>query len=179
MQLEVTVDGETTQVEVDRARGVVRWNGREIPAKVLRDKFGKVELEVAGEKHTIEGWPDGASEPPAPVVVNGEQYRAGVQRVGPIVVRVPTPAAPTTAPPPPVSAVTGPGTALLPPMPGKIVELRVKEGDKVEKGQVVLVLEAMKMRNEVTAPVAGRIADVRVAVGTNVRAREPMLSVVP
>jgi pyruvate carboxylase subunit B len=62
-------------------------------------------------------------------------------------------------------------------MPGKVIELRVKDGDRVEAGTVVLVLEAMKMRNEVTTPVAGTVRGLRVSAGANVRAREPMLYV--
>ena len=181
MQLEVTVDGEPYTVDVDLARGVVRWNGREFPAKVVRDADGTVELEIAGEKSVVEGWPEGAPEPRSPVVVSSERYAVSVRRVGPVgapppnVVPTMTPTA-TLAPTP---SRPGPGTAVLPPMPGKIVELRVRNGDRVEKGQVLLVLEAMKMRNEVAAPVAGTVVDLRVAAGANVRAREPMLTLVP
>jgi glutaconyl-CoA/methylmalonyl-CoA decarboxylase subunit gamma len=68
---------------------------------------------------------------------------------------------------------------ILPPMPGRVVELRVHDGEAVAKGAVLLVLEAMKMRNEVTAPADGVVRDVRVREGANVRARETMLVLVP
>jgi biotin carboxyl carrier protein len=64
-------------------------------------------------------------------------------------------------------------------MPGKVIELRVSEGQRIEAGTVVLVLEAMKMRNEVTSPVAGVVRGLRVRAGANARAREPMLFVEP
>jgi biotin carboxyl carrier protein len=64
-------------------------------------------------------------------------------------------------------------------MPGRVVEIRVKVGEEVTKGQVLLVLEAMKMRNEVLAPVPGVVATLRVEVGTNVRAGEPMVLLRP
>ncbi len=64
-------------------------------------------------------------------------------------------------------------------MPGKVIELRVAEGDRVEAGTVLLVLEAMKMRNEITSPSAGIVRGVRVAAGANARAKEPMLFVAP
>jgi glutaconyl-CoA/methylmalonyl-CoA decarboxylase subunit gamma len=179
MQIEVTVDGEKFPVEVDLDRGVVRWNGRDVPAKVITDKFGRVELEVAGEKLVVEGWPQELPEPPSPVVLNGEQFQATLRRIGTVATRPVSPAAAPATTQPSLPASTGRGTAVLPPMPGKIVELRVKDGDRVELGQVLLVLEAMKMRNEVTAPVAGRVVDIRVSAGSNVRAREPMLSLVP
>jgi biotin carboxyl carrier protein len=63
-------------------------------------------------------------------------------------------------------------------MPGKVLELRVKDGDRVEKGQVLLVLEAMKMRNEVASPAAGVVAGLAVAAGANVRAKDVLLRIV-
>lgn len=52
-----------------------------------------------------------------------------------------------------------------PPMPGRVVALKVREGDEVQKGQVLLVLESMKMQNEVLAPHGGRVAKVHAREG--------------
>jgi biotin carboxyl carrier protein len=180
MKLEVTADGEKRTFEVDLDRGVLRWEGRELPVKVVQDVFAKVELEVAGEKLIVEGWPPGFPDPPAPLVVNGERFAAAVARSSGATFATrprPAPAAPAGAPSPPVSA--GEGTPVVPPMPGRVVEIRVRAGETVTKGQVLLVLEAMKMRNEVVAPVAGTVASIRVEVGANVRAREPMVVLTP
>ena len=54
------------------------------------------------------------------------------------------------------------------PLPGKIIDLRVKAGDKVSKGQPLLVLEAMKMEHTLAAPADGTIKSVRYAVGEQV-----------
>jgi 3-methylcrotonyl-CoA carboxylase alpha subunit len=54
------------------------------------------------------------------------------------------------------------------PLPGRITDLRVKAGDKVSKGQPLLVLEAMKMEHTLTAPADGTIKSVRYAVGEQV-----------
>ena len=54
------------------------------------------------------------------------------------------------------------------PLPGKIIDLRVKAGDKVSKGQPLLVLEAMKMEHTLTAPADGTVKSVRYAVGEQV-----------
>ena len=54
------------------------------------------------------------------------------------------------------------------PLPGKIIDLRVKVGDKVSKGQPLLVLEAMKMEHTLTAPADGTVKSVRYAVGEQV-----------
>jgi len=56
------------------------------------------------------------------------------------------------------------------PMPGKVIELRVAEGDTVHAGQVLLILEAMKMEHSVTAPQDGTVAQVSVAAGDQVDA---------
>jgi|HubBroStandDraft_3_1064219.scaffolds.fasta_scaffold229013_2 biotin carboxyl carrier protein len=177
MKLAVTVDGETRTLEVDLERGVVRWEGRELPAKVVQDSFAKVELEIAGEKFIVEGWPAGPTDVPGPLVANGERFAASIVRSA-VAAPPPTPDAPARVPPPsaaePQAPVVG-GTVVLPPMPGRVVEIRVREGEKVAKGHVLLVLEAMKMRNEVLAPVAGTVTALKVQVGSNVRAREPMV----
>jgi 3-methylcrotonyl-CoA carboxylase alpha subunit len=56
------------------------------------------------------------------------------------------------------------------PMPGKVIELRVQEGDTVQMGQVLLIMEAMKMEHSVTAPQDGTVAQVTVAAGDQVDA---------
>lgn len=54
------------------------------------------------------------------------------------------------------------------PMPGSIVDISVKQGDLIKEGDVLLVLEAMKMENEITAPRSGTVRAVHVKVGDNV-----------
>ena len=59
---------------------------------------------------------------------------------------------------------------IVSPMPGKILVIKGEAGQAVKKGQVVLVLEAMKMENEIVAPKDGTIASINVAVGDSVEA---------
>jgi acetyl/propionyl-CoA carboxylase alpha subunit len=63
-----------------------------------------------------------------------------------------------------------PAGGCVAPMPGKVIELRVAEGDSVEAGQVLLIMEAMKMEHAVTAPHDGTVAQVTVAAGNQVDA---------
>lgn len=56
------------------------------------------------------------------------------------------------------------------PMPGKILNVKAAEGKAVKKGEVILILEAMKMENEVVAPEDGTIASINVASGDSVEA---------
>ena len=65
-------------------------------------------------------------------------------------------------------AVASADAAVRAPLPGKIIDLRVKAGDKVSKGQPLLVLEAMKMEHTLTAPADGTVKTVRYAVGEQV-----------
>ena len=62
--------------------------------------------------------------------------------------------------------------SLLAPMPGTVVSVGVVEGDRVEAGQTVLVLEAMKMQHTVTAPLAGVVTEIDVRPGAQVAAGE-------
>lgn len=63
------------------------------------------------------------------------------------------------------------------PMPGLVVEVRVRPGDRVAAGDSVVVMEAMKMRNELSAGVAGTVTSVTVATGDKVESQAPLLMI--
>ncbi|MFU8812062.1 MAG: biotin/lipoyl-containing protein [Balneolaceae bacterium] len=69
--------------------------------------------------------------------------------------------------------------AVAAPMPGKILELLVAEGDEIEAGAPVAILEAMKMENELKAPCSGVVSTVSVSVGTNVEKNQPLIDIEP
>ena len=60
------------------------------------------------------------------------------------------------------------------PMPGTIVDVKVNVGDSVERAQVVIIMEAMKMENEIVAPVAGTVQAIRVKKGDSVNVGDVM-----
>lgn len=110
------------------------------------------------------------------ITVNGKSYEVGVEEVGAsnVVAAAPVVAAPAAAPvaaapvaPAAAPKTVGDGEKVLSPFPGLIKGLLVEEGATVEKDQPILVLEAMKMDNEITAPVAGKVS-FAVAKGANV-----------
>ena len=64
---------------------------------------------------------------------------------------------------------------LLAPMPGLVIDIQVKVGDEVKEGQVLLILESMKMQNELKAPRDGKIAQIQAKDGDNVERKETLL----
>lgn len=72
--------------------------------------------------------------------------------------------------------VTG---AVLSNLPGTIIQVLVKEGQEVKEGDLLLIHEAMKMFNRVTAPVSGRIAAINVMVGDKIGKNHPMIKINP
>ena len=124
------------------------------------------------------------------VTLNGRTYEVEVEAgkamlldeyaaVAPVA--APAAAAPAAAAPvaaAPVAAagvnVTG-GTTVAAPMPGNILKVNVKAGDKVKSGTVLVVLEAMKMENEIMAPKDGTVTQVLVSKGSTVDTGAPLV----
>ena len=89
------------------------------------------------------------------------------------VAAAPVAAAPAAAPAAP--AVTGAGEAVTAPRPGNILKVNVNVGDAVKEGQVLVVLEAMKMENEIMAPKNGTVTQVVVSKGSTVDTGAPLV----
>ena len=108
------------------------------------------------------------------VTVNGVVYDVAVEEIDGAAAPVAAApvAAPVAAPAPkaaaPKAAPVAGGKPVNAPMPGNILAVNVKVGDKVEKGAVLCILEAMKMENEIKAPCDGTVAGVHVAKGDTV-----------
>lgn len=103
------------------------------------------------------------------VTVNGTAYEVTVEAVNAADIKAP--AAPATpapaAAPAPVAAPAG-GEKISSPMPGTILNVNVSNGSAVKKGDVLMILEAMKMENEIMAPCDGTVASVSVTKGASV-----------
>ena len=111
------------------------------------------------------------------ITVEGKTYEMDVELIGangavhPVakVESKPAVSAPKAAPAPAASKpATASAGAVVAPMPGTILKVLKAEGDAVKAGEVVLVLEAMKMENEITAPDDGTIASLSLAAGNTV-----------
>lgn len=119
------------------------------------------------------------------VTLNGKKYDVEVNESEAVITSVSN-AAPAAAPVAPVAAAPAPaastapsapaavvgtavsGTQITSPMPGTILKLNVAEGQAVKAGDVVLILEAMKMENEIVAPCDGTIKQILVSKGSTV-----------
>ena len=120
------------------------------------------------------------------VTVNGVVYEVEVEEVGsasnsnvaPVVpaapVAAPAPVAPKATPAP--KAASAGSIAVKAPMPGNIIKVNVKAGDTVKKGDILCILEAMKMENEICAPSDGVVAGVNVSQGASVQTDDVLLS---
>lgn len=110
----------------------------------------------------------------ANVTVNGEEYKVEweqpkeekpVVKVQPVAAK-PAPAPAQAAPAPAAAAVKG--NAIKTPLPGVIIDVKVNVGDAVKKGDTVVVLEAMKMENNINADRDGKVTAIQVAKGDTV-----------
>ena len=108
------------------------------------------------------------------VKVNGKVYEVELESVtesnGTIVSEkkadAPAPAAP---------AASGEGTPLLSPIQGTVLKINVHAGDAIKKGDVLLVIEAMKLENDIVAPKDGVIKGIKVSKGQNVNSKAELL----
>ena len=121
------------------------------------------------------------------VVVNGTAYEVEVEEVAagassaPVVAAAPEAApapkaAPKAAAPAPVAAPAG-ATTVNSPMPGTIVDVKVAVGQTVKNGDLVAILEAMKMENEIFAPCDGKIVAVNASKGATVNTGDAIVSI--
>lgn len=114
------------------------------------------------------------------IKLNGKVYEVEMEEVtgeaAATIAEAPKAAEAPAQPVPQSAPVTG-GETVEAPMPGTIVGVSVKVGDRVKKGQVLVVLEAMKMENEIVAPLEGTIAAVNVSKGQTVNPGEALVQI--
>ena len=153
--------------------------GPEPAAKAPRASTSVPAPEAAAPAATPAPEPEPAAPPAVAtaefdVEVEGEIFKVRVSGAGMTV--VPDGGAASTPAAAPASLPTGEGTVIAP-MQGLIVKLPVKAGDDVKLGDVVAVLEAMKMQNDIVTTVAGKVREVYVKEGEVVTPSQPLLAV--
>ena len=121
----------------------------------------------------------------AEVEVNGTPFKVEFDKpvkkaAAPVAKPVAKSAAPAPAAAPvakPAAAAGGAGTAVTSPLPGVILDVCVKEGDAVKRGQTVMVLEAMKMENAIEATADGTVTAIKVGKGDSVLEGAPLIMI--
>ena len=158
MRFRLVVNGEGHEVETD---GEVTLDGRHLEGKAVEDARG-ITVHIGKKRYRllITRWGS---------MVEGTPYRLEVRDFDPGGASDPASIRETSA-------------ALVevrPPMPGRIVRVAVKPGDRVARNTPLAVLEAMKMQNEIPAPVAGKVREVRVNVGQGVLVSDILVVIEP
>lgn len=112
------------------------------------------------------------------ITVNGNVYEVTVEEgTGSAAATAPKAAAPKAAAPKAAPKSAGSGAVkVAAPMPGKILKVNVTAGQAVKKGDVLVVLEAMKMENEIQAPQDGTVASVDTSAGATVESGDVLVS---
>ena len=99
------------------------------------------------------------------VTVNGTVYEIELEE---LIGTAPAPAAAAPAAPAPAAAAPEGGEQVTAPMPGTILSINVAAGDTVKRGQVLMILEAMKMENEIMCPCDGKVVSLNTSKGATV-----------
>lgn len=128
-------------------------NGKDYSVNIADIEDNKAQVEVNGKAYEVEMDMTGVKVPAAPQLV---ARPAAAPKAAPVAAAA---AAPAAAPAP---AASGAGMAVKSPLPGTVLSIMVREGDMVTAGQHIILLEAMKMENNIDAPKAGKITNIRV-----------------
>lgn len=164
MIYEVIIDEHPYQVELARSGSSWRCNlnGREFPVDVIFSQTGVLSLLVDGKSYEVKQEAAGAE---SNIVVGHERFRAAVRDPRSLRSRR-------------RAKDSGQGVKrILAPMPGKVVRILAPPGTEVEAGQPVLVIEAMKMQNELKSPKKGKVKRLAVGEGAAVEAGQVLAEV--
>ena len=142
----------------------INGNPYEVKIEDINESSTMARVTVNGTKYDVEIEGGKASAPKKP------QVAAAPEATGLSV----TPKTPIATKPTPAPAATG-GYKVTCPLPGTIISLNVKEGDSVAAGQTLVVLEAMKMENNIAADKAGVVKEICVNKGAIVQEGEPLI----
>jgi biotin carboxyl carrier protein len=167
-RLAVKIDGRERIVEIDDDASV-RVDGQPVDVRVTEAEAGVWMLRRQSEQTVAQIDGQGGK-----LVV--EIRRPGHDAV--VVAAEVSDARRAAVAPPGRPAVGGAPVMLRSPIPGRLIKLLVKAGDTVTAGQTLVVVEAMKMENELAAPRAGRVSEVRCTEGSAVEAGQDLVVVV-
>jgi biotin carboxyl carrier protein len=164
MTYEVIIGEQTHRVELVRSGTAwhCRLDGRELPLDAVFVREGVLSILIEGKSYEVKQESTGAENN---IVVGFERFRAAVR--DPRSLRSRRRGEDSTQGVKKIAA----------PMPGKVVRILAAAGTEVEAGQAVLVIEAMKMQNELKSPKQGRVRKINVAEGAAVEAGQVLAEI--
>lgn len=109
------------------------------------------------------------------IKVDGQEYQVEMEEIG--AVASPAPVAPVASPAAPAASTPAGADAMPSPMPGNILRILVNVGDTVSENQPLMILEAMKMENEIVAAKAGVVAGIHVKEGQVVNPGDALITI--
>jgi len=148
---------------------------KEKAVPVLGENLRKFNVLVDGEYYEVEVEDAGGS----PSISSVRQAAPRPAPVAPATSSLPKTAQPAVRKPEPAAVDDSGGTPLVAPMPGMIVGVEKKEGETVNQGETILVLEAMKMENALPAPISGVITKINLGVGDHVAKNDILCVITP
>jgi biotin carboxyl carrier protein len=165
LEFEFTLNGEKRRVSTDARQPVatVKIDGTDYEVDWRRVRQGVISLIMAGRSHTVQV---ARTDAGVTVDIEGQHFvlETGSRDDDSAVA---------------AGAAAGGGGKIKAPMPGNVVKVMVAEGDEVTVGQSIVVVEAMKMENEVRSGVDGTVRKVNVAAGDSVGTSEVMVEIEP
>jgi biotin carboxyl carrier protein len=167
MQFESTIHDQTFEVTLKEENSTAVVNGRELPYELIVQAGGRVLFRTGTKLHIIDNIT--VEKQTVTFSMNGVFITASVKDEQELLLES-------------LGFSTdelGSAGLLEAPMPGKILELLVGEGDEVEAGEPVAILEAMKMENELKAPASGTVSTISVSLNDNVEKNQPILEIEP
>jgi len=109
------------------------------------------------------------------IKVNGKSYKVELEAMEEVASKEAAPKVEEKKVEAPKAAASGEGNKVLSPIQGQVLNIKVKVGDKVKKGDVLMIVEAMKLENEVVSTFDGEVAQILVEKGANVAAKAPLV----
>lgn len=110
------------------------------------------------------------------IKVNGKTYKVELEAMEEVANATPK-AEEKKIEAPKAAPISGEGNKVLSPIQGTVLDVKVKVGDKIKKGQTVCVVEAMKLENDVVSEFEGEITEIFVSKGTSISAKAPIMIV--
>jgi len=158
MKYQIAISAQKFEIEINEIKeGIAQVNVNGEPFEVLIENYH----EVAPGPAPLQMAPTRVAAPAAPVAtaVVAPKVSAPARAAAPAAVAPPKPAAAVAASAPQPAVGKG---VIIAPIPGRIMVVKVQVGDRVSARQTVVIMEAMKMENNIVSPVAGTVQEIRV-----------------